>query len=536
MMRWNPRQELSKKEILLLKRLKRTRKLFAFLRLHRAEIFDEGFQAELERMYRQTGAGEEPLAPALMCMALLLQGYVGVSDAEAVELTIVDARWQMVLDCLGAEEPLFSQGALQMFRDRLIGADMDRRLLERTREVAKTTKEFDWKKLPKHLSVAIDSRPLLGAGKVEDTFNLLGHAARKIVECAAEVTGKSYEQICVQAGIPLLLNKSIKAGLDINWNDPQQRDDAIDRLVRQVSSLHQWLEKKDVAREEQLRPYIEAVAQVQQQDLEEGEDGRMKISQGVAQERRVSIEDEQMRHGRKSKSKRFDGFKEHIAADLDSDLIIACAVTAANRPEDEATPQLQQDMEHQAVRIAELSVDRAYINSDLVQKVRKEGGDVLCKPWSGRNSHADLFRKSDFKIDMRSMTITCPAGQIESFEPGQVVEFEPEFCSACRMRDLCTHSASGRGRTVQISEDERLQHKLRKLQETPSGRSRLRKRTGVEHRLSHIAARKGPKARYIGKRKNLYDLRRAASIQNLETIHRCIIANQNAERKLLKAA
>jgi hypothetical protein len=331
MMRWNPRQELSKKETLLLKRLKRTRKLFAFLRLHRREIFDEDFQTELEKMYRQTGAGEEPLAPALMCMALLLQGYVGVSDAEAVELTIVDARWQMVLDCLGVEEPLFSQGALQMFRDRLIAADMDRRLLERTREVAKATKEFDWKKLPTRLSIGIDSRPLLGAGKVEDTFNLLGHAARKIVECAADVTGKSYQQICSQAGIPLLLHKSIKAGLDINWNDPQQRDDAIDRLVCQVSSLYRWLEKKDVAREQEFRPYIEAVARVQQQDLEEDAHGRMKIRQGVAQDRRVSIEDEQMRHGRKSKSKRFDGYKEHIAADLDSDLIVACGVTPANR-------------------------------------------------------------------------------------------------------------------------------------------------------------------------------------------------------------
>jgi hypothetical protein len=536
MIRWRPRQELSKKETLLLKRLKRTRKLFAFLRLRRDEIFDEGFQAELEGMYRQTGAGEQPLAPARMCMALLLQGYVGVSDAEAVELTIVDARWQMVLDCLGAEEPLFSQGALQMFRNRLIGADMDRRLLERTREVAQTSKEFDWKKLPKQLSIGIDSRPLLGAGKVEDTFNLLGHAARKIVECAAEVTGKSYQQICMQAGIPLLLNKSIKAGLDINWNDPQQRDDAIDRLVCEVSSLQQWLEKRDIAREEQLRPYIDAVAQVQQQDLEQDGSGRAKIREGVAPERRVSIEDEQMRHGRKSKSKRFDGFKEHIAADLDSGLIVACAVTAANRPEDEATPELQQDMQHQGIEIGELSIDRAYINSSLVQNVREGGGEVLCKPWSGRNSCAELFGKSDFKLDMRAMTITCPCGQTESFEPGQVVEFDPDGCSACALRDRCTHSSSGRGRTVKISDDEHLQHRLRKLQSTSNGRSRLRKRTGIEHRLSHIAARKGPKARYIGIRKNLYDLRRAASIQNLETIHRRIVAKQNAKSKLNKAA
>ena len=54
-----------------------------------------------------------------------------------------------------------------------------------------------------------------------------------------------------------------------------------------------------------------------------------------------------MRHGRKSKSKRFNGFKRHIAADVDRGLILACALTPANRPEDEAIPSLTTDMERQ---------------------------------------------------------------------------------------------------------------------------------------------------------------------------------------------
>jgi hypothetical protein len=93
-------------------------------------------------------------------MAVIVQGYLGVSDAEAVELSVLDLRWQMVLDNMGSEEPAFSQGTLQQFRQRLIAHDMDLRLLERTVELAKTTREFDWKKLPKDLRVAVDSRPL----------------------------------------------------------------------------------------------------------------------------------------------------------------------------------------------------------------------------------------------------------------------------------------------------------------------------------------------------------------------------------------
>jgi hypothetical protein len=520
--RWTPPQKPTRHEEWLLKRLRRTRKLFAFLRLHRSELFEDEFQAELETMYRNTGAGQEPNPPALMCMALLLQCYVGASDAEAVELTVVDARWQLVLDHLGATEPAFSQGALQQFRERLIRHNMDRRLLERTVELARATKEFDWKKLPKDLRVGVDSRPLEGAGRVEDTFNLLGHAARNLVASAAELMDHSFEDICRKAGIPLLLAPSIKAGLDVDWNDAEQKAEALVVLVEQLTSLVQWVDRKlpESSDEEPLRTHLETVEQIKQQDLETGEGGRVRLRQGVAPDRRVSIEDPEMRHGRKSKSKRFNGYKEHVATDLDGGLILACAVTPANVPEEQATPALQEDLDRQDVSIGELNIDRAYVNSSIVEEVQAQGGEVVCKPWSGRNSRANLFGKKDFKLDMRARTITCPAGEVEPFEPGQVVHFDPEACGYCSLRGQCTMSASGRGRTITTARDEQFQQRLRKLQKTHKGRQRLRRRTPVEHRLAHIAARKGRRARYLGTRKNLYDLRRAAAIQNLEAIHR----------------
>jgi len=114
--RWNPGEDLTRQEQMLLKRLDRVRKLLGFLRLHRRELFDEPFQVELEGMYRDSGAGKAAVPPALMAMATLVQAYLGVSDAEMVELTVVDLRVQMVLDRLGAADPAFSQGALCDFR------------------------------------------------------------------------------------------------------------------------------------------------------------------------------------------------------------------------------------------------------------------------------------------------------------------------------------------------------------------------------------------------------------------------------------
>jgi hypothetical protein len=520
MERWNPRQELGKDEEYVMRLVEKGRKLFKFFRLHRHELFDDTFQEELEAMYRATGAGSEPRPPAFLCMVVLLQGYLRVSDADAVALSVADARWQLVLDCLGAKEPSFSQGGLQRFRERLIAADMDRRLVERTIEIAKKTKEFDWRKLPKDLRVAIDSRPLEGAGRVEDTINLLGHGMRKLVELAARLLDVSKETVCDQAGTPLLLSPSIKAALDMDWNDGAQKADAIEIVCAQMTALNEWIERNRISNEAPLKPYIDAIKQVHEQNIEVGDDGSVRMRQGVAEDRRISIEDPDMRHGRKSKSKRFNGYKEHIATDVDSGLILACEVTAANRPEEEATSRLTEDLRRQRVRIGELLIDRGYINSPDVAAIGKTGTEIICKPWKLRNVKPELFSKADFKIDMRAKTITCPAGQVESFEPGDVVAFDPEICGSCPLRSQCTHAASGKGRTVKIADDERLQHKLRKLQSSNAGRQRLRQRTPVEHRLAHIAARKGPRARYRGSRKNLFDLRRAVAIQNLETVHR----------------
>jgi hypothetical protein len=522
MEQWTPRVGLSAQEKMLIKRLARVRTLFAFFRLHRHELFDDGFQDQLGSMYRATGAGLEPHAPAFLCMVVLLQGYVGASDAEAVELSVVDLRWQMCLDCIGAEAAPFSQGALQLFRERMVAHDMDRVLLERTVALVRSGVMTEGEKhaVSKALRVAVDSRPLVGAGRVEDTINLLGHAARSIVKLVSKLTDREPAEICRKAGIPLLLAPSIKAGLDIDWSDPKQKAMAIEVVERQVSSLQRWVERHlDEVVTAPLRPLIEAITQVHDQDLETSKNGTIEIRQGVAAERRISIEDAEMRHGRKSKSKRFDGYKEHIARDLDFRAIVACAVTPANRPEEEGATPIAEDIRRQKLRLVELHIDRGYVNSPVVDEVFAAGGTVLAKPWGQRAQRPGLFTKLDFKIDLRSQSITCPAGEVEPLQPGETVHFDPEACGACPLRTKCTQAASGKGRTVSIAVDEARQKKFRKLQETKSGRAVLRQRTCIEHALAHIAARKGYRARYVGVRRNLFDLRRASAIQNLEGIH-----------------
>jgi hypothetical protein len=531
--RWNPRGELTKEEEAICKHLKRVRTLLVFLRRHRREIFDDDLQKELGSMYRDTGAGKEPVIPALMAMATLVQDYLAVSDAEMTKLTALDLSVRMVLDHLDERGAAFAQGTFTDFRHRLIRFDMDRRFLERTVEIAKRTKEFDWRKLPKTLRVGIDSAPLEGAGRVEDTFNLLGHAARKIVRCAAQLLGWKDERLCIEAGIPLLLEPSIKAALDIDWTDDEEKDDAIKRLTAELDSLQTWLEQRlpEEMKKPPLKEYVATLEQIRNQDLEPDPDGGgERIREGVAKERRVSVEDPEMRHGRKSKNKLFNGFKQHIAADLDRDVILAAALSAANRPEGEAAPALKADIDRQGLIISGAYIDRAYISSPVVKEILAEGGQVFCKPWMMKNG--GLFSKTDFDFNLRDRTITCPSGlQTKHFELGTKVEFDADTCDQCPVRAMCTKSKSGTGRSVAIGKDEPLQQRMRKLLKTPSGRARLRRRSRIEHRLAHVTRRQGRRARYRGIRNNLFALRRAATIHNLQVLQRKLDPPSTSTRK-----
>ena len=71
-----------------------------------------------------------------------------------------------------------------------------------------------------------------------------------------------------------------------------------------------------------------------------------------------------------------------------------------------------------------------------------------------------------------------------------------------------------------IADNELLQHRLRKQAATPAGRQELRERVPVEHRQAHTCRRQGKNARYIGSRKNEFDLRRASAVSNFEVIQR----------------
>ncbi len=510
---WQPPVDPSATEQTIMKRIKRA-KLFIFLREHRHELFDETFQQELATLYLASKRGQPPIPPAQLALATILQAYTGASDDEVIEATTMDRRWQLVLDCLDAEESPFSKGTLIAFRNRLIETQMDRRLIERTIELAKETREFG----AGPLRAALDSSPLWGASRVEDTYNLLGHALRKALGVIARQQGRGLADLATEANASLVGGSSLKAALDRDWDDAEAREQALILVLKTLSAVERWLDSQSEGHAEPVVQYSMAAAQqVKQQDVEITEAGQTSLRKGVAKDRRITIEDAQMRHGRKSRKVRVDGYKRHVLRDLDTGLVRAVGITPANAAEASVTEAISADLACQQVRLSELHIDRAYLSSTLVRE-RSAELDIYCKAWPVRNG--THFPKTAFQLDWERQLIRCPAEQELPFVPGEVVQFPAEVCAACPLREQCT--ASPNGRSVSMHPDEPLLWELRQRQLTPLGRAKLRERVAVEHALAHIGHWQGRRARYRGLRKNLFDVRRCAVVHNLHVIARSL--------------
>lgn len=288
---WNPPTELSLTEQIVAKRIRKA-KLFLFLRQIRHLLFDEQFQQELaSKLFKDSTIGFCPVPPAQLALFIILQAYTGVSDDEGLEAIVMDRRWQLVLDCIDCEQAPFGKGTLVRFRAALIASGSDRTLVEQTIELASKTKGYN----SKSLRVALDSSPLWGAARVEDTYNLLGHALKKALEIIAKNSQQDLEKVAQEAGAKIVANSSLKAALDLDWDDPNAKVEALTTILQVLNQVEARIAEQsnlDRSTTELVEKSLTDARIIEAQDVEMEEDGNPKLRRGVAPNRRIAIEDD----------------------------------------------------------------------------------------------------------------------------------------------------------------------------------------------------------------------------------------------------
>jgi hypothetical protein len=224
-----------------------------------------------------------------------------------------------------------------------------------------------------------------------------------------------------------------------------------------------------------------------------------------------------MRHGRKSKAKRFDGHKLQLAVDTESQLITDLAVIAGNAPDHEQALAVVEESEAlTGCQVEETLGDTAYGDGATRQQFADAGRKLIAK--APPVSNQGYFAKTAFEIDLEARTCRCPAGQVShDLRPrakgGGVFRFAVAVCAACPLRPQCVRGRGGR--SVQVHPQEALLQEARAFQNSAAFRDCQARRQMAEHRLARLVQLGIRQARYRGTAKTLFQAFMAATVANL---------------------
>lgn len=488
-----------------------TDSIYAFLHRERDRLFPDEFFADLF-----ADVGRRSVPPSVVATVMVLQRLEGLSDREAVERFTFDARWRYAAGVGGYDGEgrwSFVHTVLVDMRERLRGSERPDRVFEVTRDTAAAAGLVGRRRV-------LDSTPLYDAVATMDTVTLIRSALRGLLAVAGALepmlreacsSGDAYADAAKPA---------------IDWDDVGARDALLASRATDARACLALLEGRTLG--SQLLQAATLLAAVVGQDLEEGDDGQLRIARRVARDRIISTVDTEARHGRKTRARSFDGYKGHIAIDPDSEIITASAVTAGNVGDATVASELladcrREDGENPAP--VEVFGDCAYGTGALLSALDDAAVVAMVKVQTPVAPHG-CFSKTAFLIDLEARTVTCPNGVTVALQPragntGGVAMFGAA-CTTCSLRSQCTRAANGRA--VAVGPFEAHLAAARERQRDDCWQAAYRAtRPKVERKLAHLMRRRhgGRRARVRGRRRVAQDfgwLNAAVNLARLATL------------------
>ena len=449
--------------------------------------------------------GRPSIPPSVMVRAMLCATHDRMaSDAETSRRTRVDADWKAAMGVDDDFEGIAAR-TFSLMRARMIAHDADNELFKATLAAAVKKGVFKGS-----LTAIVDSSPVNGAGAVADTYELLRAFVVKIGRAGGLRTKNTANRVAALAG----------GKPAIDWQDRAARKAHLGELVGLVRLvLAEVAEVSDPA----VREAADALAQIVDTDVEDDDEGSPQIRQGVGKDRVVSHSDPEMRHGRKSTSRRFDGHKMDLISDEDSELILGIDIRAGNAADGEgAAPLLEQVQHIPGVEVDILLGDMAYSDGDVRQAMEDRGVKLVAKVPPVTNG--SYYPKTDFYVDVPRGEVTCPAGEVtkearptkdHKDRPALLFVFDAHTCATCPLRPDCTAAPA---RTVTVSRHHARIQAARAAQTKPKVKALLRRRAKVERRIDHLQDLGMRKARYRGRRKTKLQAFLAAAVANFKRL------------------
>jgi hypothetical protein len=498
--------------------------MFAFLAVHRADVFPDADYADL---FARPGAGRPSLPATQMAAVLALQALHDYSDRETAEAVRFDVRWKVAIG-MSLADAGFDPSSLVYWRRRLAKSQRPHRVNDAIRKIVEETGVLKGRRRR-----AVDSTILADAVATQDTVTQLVSAIRRV---AREVPGAAGQVAAACTGH----DYSGPGKPKIDWDDPQAKDALVSALVNDANALVAALQDRDL--DERAAGTLALLALVAGQDVEpaegsDGTDGRWRIARKVAEDRVISTIDPDARHTRKSPEARRDGYRAHLAADPETGIITDEKLTRAAGQDNSDPAVAAEFLAAEAAGPAGIAGDAAasrgadggqplawygdsaYGTGDLRAAVAAAGHRAVIKPKPVQPAVEGGFTADDFTVDAAAGTVTCPAGVTRQVTAKNAVIFGAA-CRTCPLRGKCTTAKDGR--TLHLHEHDSL---LRAARADWAASPQLReeymtRRPNVERTIAQIATWRGRRLRlrYRGAAPNHAWLKRRTAVLNLRNL------------------
>jgi hypothetical protein len=361
---------------------------------------------------------------------------------------------------------------------------------------------------------------------VQDTYTLLRKGMRKLLKVAGFHLPGKRQGLAPQTRLQIerYIDRDRKA--DIDWTDPQQRVAQLQVLFEDAEAvLDLTAEQID---DDEVRYLGWLLTKILGDDIVTDEQGQAQIGKGTASDRIVSITDPQMRHGRKSKAHRFNGFKVVVSTEQSSELIMDIAdVTASGSDGAHLMPTIERTQAEAKVTVERAVGDGAYgSGKNRAACAERDGSIDLVSPLA-RPSDPEVH-KSAFQIDLEAQTTTCPQGHTVTGKPGPKQDGRPTWrfafpratCEACPFFERCVRSKKT-GRTVRAGPYEAYLQEARARQQTDEFDADYRLRPAVERKIGELVMHGLRDTRYVGESKRQFQrlwLGAAVNLKRLFTL------------------
>jgi IS5 family transposase len=399
------------------------------------------------------------------------------------------------LDDMGFDHSIFGR-----FRDRLLQSEKHKEAFFKLLELL-----VDEGLVKEKEKQRVDSTHIIANVAVPAATELIRQGVR---QCLIEMKRKDHavflqaRQTLTELVHQYLSGKMAKKQME--QIDETKRRQRLTAVVKDARELLAFLDKRD-----NLHPAVEYRRTILQRLLYENvmpdENGGYREQKESHPDRVISAVDPEARHGAKSATKKFNGYKVHFTESTENKIITNLKVTPGNVNDAEPLVDMVKETKEEAgLNPEKMLADGIYGTGENRRALRKENCQLVAPPHP--KAIAEDLANGKFIHNPQEETVTCPAGITTAHKTynaeseSWIYRFPKEACNNCSLKQDCTKNKNGR--TISVNKYYQEQMEALEYSRSEEYKAEIRQRCPIEGKGNEMVRHHGlRRARYWGTKK-----------------------------------